>query len=593
MRGFDSTFIDELKFKNEIIEVVGKYVKLEQRGGNFWGRCPFHHEKTASFCVNASGQFYYCFGCHKSGDVISFIMEMESLDFSDAVKFLADKVKMPLPEVKYDDEQIKETKQKKERLLSLLKDCAMFYVKNLYSEKAESHNAYLRKRQISKDCATKFGMGASLDFNSLPNHLLSLGYTYSEMLDSGAVEVKNGRYFDALGGRLIVPIINQFNQVVAFGGRLLEKADFAKYKNTKETIIFNKSNTLYNINNLKKIKNERGLSEVIIVEGYMDTISLVQAGVENVVASMGTSLTKDQARIIKRYTDKVYISYDGDFAGQKASIRGLEILKDAGLDVKVVALPDGLDPDDVIKERGAEGYRNLLFDAKPLIDFKLDILRKTFDISTIDGKRKYISNAVKVIKESPSPAEQEDLLKTVRDLTGTTLDALKRELYSTVEDVNVNKTATIPTPTFTDSTGDKCVAAARFILYAYLFDKNFSKEFEISDIEFPLPLHEKIKEYIQQKNNAGEKPRFTDLYQLFPEGSDQEISAIAATETDENKLFDQAVYFNDCVKTLKIFSLDKKINSLSVMFSAETDSVKRRELAKAMSELMSEKNRTL
>ena len=590
MRGFDSNFIDQLKFKNEITEVVSKYVKLEQRGGNFWGRCPFHHEKTASFCVNASGQFYYCFGCHKSGDVISFIMEMESLDFSDAVKFLADKVKMPLPEVKYDDEQIKESKKKKERLLSLLKDCAMFYVKNLYTDKADKHLAYLRKRQVSKDFATKFGMGASLDFNSLPTHLASLGYTYTEMLDSGAVEVKNGRYFDALGGRLIVPIINQFNQVVAFGGRLLEKADFAKYKNTKETVVFNKSNTLYNINNLKKIKNEKGISEVIIVEGYMDTISLVQAGIENVVASMGTSLTKDQARILKRYTDKVYISYDGDFAGQKAAIRGLEILKEAGLDVKVVALPDGLDPDDVIKQMGAEGYRNLLFDAKPLIDFKLDILKKTFDISTIDGKRKYISNAIKVIKESPSAAEQEDL-KTVRDLTGTTLDALKRELYSIKEEQKVDNISTLPT--FNENTGDKSIMAARFIIYAYLFNKNFSKEFEIGDIEFPLPIHEKIKEYIIEKNNSGEKAKFTDLYQLFPEGYDEELSAIAATETDENKLFDQTVYFNDCIKTLKINSLDKKINSLSVMFSAETDANKRRELAKEMSSLMSEKNKTL
>jgi DNA primase len=197
------------------------------------------------------------------------------------------------------------------------------------------------------------------------------------MSDAGVVGVnKSGRYFDALGERLIFPIINHFGQVVAFGGRKLEKVDFGKYKNTGETIIFSKSYNLYNINNLKKLKNEKGIDSVIMVEGYMDTISLVQAGILNVVASMGTSLTKDQARIIKRYTDKVYISYDGDSAGQNAAIRGLEILKNEGLDVKVVDLPDGLDPDDVVKKLGAEGYNKLLLEAKPLIDFKLDLVKK-------------------------------------------------------------------------------------------------------------------------------------------------------------------------------------------------------------------------
>lgn len=589
MKGFDASFIDELKFKNEITEIVGKYVKLEQRGGNFWGRCPFHHEKTASFCVNSAGQFYYCFGCHKSGDVISFIMEMESLDFSDAVKFLAEKAKMSLPEVKFDDEQIRESKRKKERIFALLKDCAMFYVNNLHKGNAVKHLEYLQKRKINKEITLKFGFGASLDFQTLPKHLLSLGYSYEEMLESGVVESKNGRYSDALGGRLIVPIINQFSQVIAFGGRLLEKADFAKYKNTKETIVFNKSNTLYNLNNIKKIKNEKGIGNIIIVEGYMDTISLVQAGIENVVASMGTSLTKDQARILKRYTDKVYISYDGDFAGQKASIRGLEILKEVGLDVKVVALPEGKDPDDVVKETGAQGYRDLLNQAKPLIDFKLDILRKTFDINTIDGKRKFTSNAIKVIKESPSAAEQEDLLKIVRDLTGTTLEALRRELYSTEEKKPIE---TAPLPNFNETAGDKKISAARFILYAFLFNKPFSLEENISNIEFPLLVHEKIKEYILEKKNKGEKPRFNDLYELLPEEFLQELSAIAHTETDGTKLFDQTVYFNDCVKTLNIYSLDKKINALSIMFNEETDIEKRKALAGQINKLMNEKKQT-
>ena len=589
MKGYDVKFLDELKNKSDIVEIVGRYVRLEQRGGNFWGKCPFHHEKTASFSVNSRGQFYYCFGCHKSGDVINFVMEIESLDFGDAVKLLAERAKIPLPEFKYDDEKIKEQKKKKERAHSLLTDTARFYASNLRGDGADKHVEYILKRQIPSDCVAKFGIGASLNFYDLPNHLKDKGYTYEEMYSAGVVESKDGRYYDSLGGRLIIPIINQFGQVVAFGGRLLEKADFAKYKNTKETFVFSKSNTLYNLNNLKKLKNESGLDGVIIVEGYMDTISLVQGGFHNVVASMGTSLTKDQARILKRYTDKVFISYDGDFAGQKASIRGLEILSEEGLEVKVVSLPDGMDPDDVIKSMGKDGYAKLLAEAKPLIDFKLDILKRTFDIKTVDGKRKFVTQAIRVIKESSSPAEQEDLLKTVRDLTGVTFEALKRELYSesTVKADKVIEKA----PEFTDNAGDKTAVASRYILASYLFNKPYAEETDIEKLVFELPVHKEIQKFIIEKKTSGQVIRFNDLYELLSEDFAEEVSRIAGLETEENKRFDEGAYFFDCVKTLRHESIVKEIDRLSALYNAETDTDKRRELAREMSTLLAQKNK--
>ncbi len=589
MKGFDAKFLDELKNKNDIVDVVGKYVRLEQRGANFWGKCPFHHEKTASFSINSRGQFYYCFGCHKSGDVISFIMEIESLDFNDAVKFLAERAKIPLPEFKYDDEKIKEQKKKKERAYSLLTDTARFYVANLKTEGARKHIEYILNRKISSECVAKFGIGASLNFYGLPDYLQSKGYTREEMISAGVVDVKDTKVYDALGGRLIIPIINQFGQVVAFGGRLLEKADFAKYKNTKETFVFSKSNNLYNLNNLKKLKNEKGLDGVIMVEGYMDTISLVQGGFYNVVASMGTSLTKDQARILKRYTDKVFISYDGDFAGQKASIRGLEILSEEGLEVKVVSLPDGMDPDDVIKTYGKDGYEKLLKEAKPLIDFKLDILKRTFDVSTVDGKRKFVSQAIRVIKESPSPAEQEDLLKTVRDLTGVTFEALKRELYS----VNSGEVKSEPVKVleFNDNVGDKTAVASRSVLASYLFNKNHANEVDLKSIVFPLPVHKEIQSFIIERIDANLPVRFNDLYELLSEDYSEEISRIAGLETEEIKRFDESAYFFDCVKTLKSANINKEIERISVLFSAETDTEKRRALATEMGKLLAEKNK--
>ncbi len=587
MKGFDAKFIDELKNKNDIVEVVGRHVQLQQRGGNYWGRCPFHHEKTASFSVNPNGQFFYCFGCHKSGDVISFTMEIESLDFNDAVKLLAERAKIPLPEVRYDDEKIKEQKKQKERVLSLLTDTARFYASNI-KKGADKHVEYILKRKIAWETVAKFGIGASLNFSDLPKYLLSKGYTYEEMTLSGVVDNKDNRYYDALGGRLIIPIINQFNQVVAFGGRLLEKADFAKYKNTRETFVFSKSNNLYNLNNLKKLKNEKGLDGVIIVEGYMDTISLVQAGFANVVASMGTSLTKDQARILKRYTDKVFICYDGDFAGQKASIRGLEILSDEGLEVKVVALPDGLDPDDVIKQMGADGYRKLLIEAKPLIDFKLDIVKRTYDVNSVDGKRKYVVNAIRVIRESSSPAEQEDLLKIVRDVSGTTLEALKRELYS--EDNQREQTIT-KKDMYVENSGDKSAIASRYILASYLFNKPYAKETDLSKLEFSLPIHKEIQKFILDKFNQGEMIRFNDLYELIGDEDDGEIGKIAGLETEENKKFDQTTYFFDCVKTIKLEKITQDIDRLSALFEAEVDNEKRRGFAKEMAQLLAQKNK--
>lgn len=592
MKGFEPRFIEELKNKNEITDVVSRYVRLEKKGANFWGVCPFHHEKTPSFSVNPNGQYFYCFGCHKSGDVITFVSEMESLDFSDAVKFLAERAHMQMPEERIDDEKIKEQKRKRERLLALLKDAARFYYKTLHSGECPEHVAYALKRGLTDETINLFGIGASKDYRGLVNHLKAKGYSYEEMVDSGAVgrSDRNGSvsYYDALAGRLIIPVIDQFGNVIAFCGRIIEKKDgVGKYVNTRETQVFSKGKTLFNLNNLKKFKNEHGLDCIIIVEGHMDVVSLVQGGVKNVVASMGTALTKDQARILKRYTDKVVISYDGDFAGQKASVRGLEILKEEGLDVKVAAMPDGLDPDDVVKKFGADKYREIIAEAMPLIDFKLDIIKKTFDVKTADGRRKYVSNSIKVIKESPSPAEQEDLLKTVRDVSGITMDALRRELYSLPDSGESEKKFTAPA--FGDDAGDKVVVAERYVLSAYLFDKPYAAETDVREAEFTVPAHAEMARYIAERQAAGEKPVFSDLYEELDDH--EELSRIAGMETGFTGQFDGATYFADCLKTIKTASINRKIAALEQRFAAETDAGLRLETVKAIDLLMKEKNK--
>lgn len=592
MKGYDLKFLEEVKSKNDIVEVISGYVPLTRRGNSFWGRCPFHHEKTPSFCVNGADQFYYCFGCHKSGDVISFIREIESLDFADAVRFLADRAKIPVPEVAVNDEKVKEQKKKRDRLYSLLKDAAKYYLYNLHSGHCPDHENYILKRKLTSATVNKFAIGASTGYDGLVKYLEEKGYTHEEMVDSGAVGKNENKsktsYYDALAGRLIIPVIDGFNNVVAFCGRIItDRKDVGKYVNTRETAVFSKGKTLFNLNNLKKLKAEKGVNEVVIVEGHMDVISLVQAGVENVVASMGTALTKDQARIIKRFTDKVLISYDGDFAGQKAAIRGLEILRDEGLDVKVVALPDGKDPDDVIKSYGREGYEKLLKDAMPLPDFKLNILKNSFDVKTADGKRKFVGNALKVIKECESATEREDLLKTVRDISGITIESLKRDL----ENTEVSARETAPVPDTVQGAADKSVIAARYILYSVLFRKNYSAETDVSALEFSLPEHKRIADYIAECAKKGETPKFGDLYITFDGEMSGELDAIAALEAGENLKFDGETYFYDCVKTLKDQSTDRKLKILNSRFQEETDIVARREIAEQINRLIAERKR--
>lgn len=589
MSGFEPKFIDELKSKNDIVEVIGKYVQLEKRGDKFWGRCPFHQEKTGSFCVNQREQYYYCFGCKKTGDVVNFVSEIESLDFNDTIKFLAERVHMPLPEIRLDDEKIRAQRRQRDRLLEILKETAKFYVLNLHSEKGSPFVSYALRRKLTSDTITRFGIGASLDYESLPKHLLSKGYTKEEMVLAGVCrENKNGVY-DPLAKRFIIPMIDAFNNVVAFTGRKLdESVSGGKYVNTSETQIFSKRNTLFNINNLKKLKNEQGLDGIIMVEGHMDVVSLYQAGIKNVVASMGTALTKEQARILKRYSDKIYICYDGDFAGQTATIRGLEILRDEGLDVKVVSMPDGLDPDEVVSKYGVEDYKRRLTESLPLIDFKLEVLTKTYDLNSIDGKRKFIQKALSVIRESEFAPEQEDLLKRVRDLTGTTYESLRRELYNESAEIKpIN-----PTPEFSDNSKDKTVLASRFVLYAFLFNKKYvvDDNVDINEIQFSNPTHLKIQAYIADKNKRGEKIKFSDLYEDASDIDREEISYMAGLEMDEKKKYDEAVFFYDCVKILRKEKITVDIARLNTLFSQETDLEKRKEIATELQSLLQEKN---
>ena len=571
----DEKFIEELKSKNNIVDVVSRYCNLQRKGSsNYWACCPLpgHTEKTPSFTVNEPGQFFPCFGCGKSGDGFKFIQEVVTGYFMDAVRILAERVKMPIPEIDTkSEEEAQKARNKKERLFALMRETALFYAKNL--PKADDMLEYLARRGVDEVAVRKFGMGASLDYYSLPNHLKSLGYSESEMLDAGVCQMGKKGVYDFQAQRLIVPIINSMGKVIAFGGRILEDKGFGKYKNTSETVLFNKKNTLFNVNNLKKIRQETDLDYVIMVEGYMDVISLFMAGFTNVVASMGTSLTLSQAKLLKRYTGKVLVSYDGDGAGQKATLRSLDIFENEGFEVKVVTLPDGLDPDDVIKKHGKETYANLLSQAVPLIDFKLKVLENGKDLDDTADKRKYLSECLALIKTVKSEFLKEELLHKVSNRTGISYQSLKRDLESGNITVQTEKPQVVVENKVVKMDG--LSVAERTVLWAYLNGKDYTKDKDLSLIYFSDKTREKIAEHVLFEEGDIKSKLFT----VLEDDDVVELDAVlGAGDVIPNKEQEKR-YFNDCYKVVYKSNLEKDLKNLSELYKAEFDVNEKNKLA--------------
>lgn len=580
----DPKFIEELKNKNDIVDVVSGYCSLEQKGGSFWARCPLpgHSERTPSFSVNQYGQFFKCFGCGRGGDVITFVMEMESLPYIDAVKHLAEKVGLELPQSFREERRTNEDYKKKDTYLSILKDSAKFYVANLRSGMATAHEEYIAKRGLTKETVTAFGIGASLDHNGLPAYLKAKGYAVEDMIAAGVVSetvtdsgVKRITDFEAK--RLIFPIINAMGEVIAFGGRVLEKTDFGKYKNTRETSVFVKNKTLYNINNIKKLKALGQIKELIMVEGYMDTVSLVSAGFKNVVASMGTSLTKEQARLLKRYTENVLICYDGDAAGQNANIRGLEILRAEGLNVKVVSLPEGLDPDDVIKKLGPDAYRKCLEEAMPLIDYKLKLCADKYNDGSPDGKRKYIAQAVRIIGESSSESEREELLRKLSKDTGITYQSIMRDMEKSPKTQVIEQIK--PHERKAES---GLVTAERYVLARVISaNRPLPSDFSLSSVRFTDGHRMEIAAYICDFMRSGLPINPSALYDYMDGDGREEIEAVlmliggTVMESDEDDKF-----FFDCLKLIERTALTDRIEELKRSAESETDVERRKQITR-------------
>ena len=421
---FPAAFIDELIQRSPIEDVVGQYVTLRRSGSNLFGLCPFHGEKTASFSVAPDKGMYYCFGCHKGGGAINFMMELEGLSYTDAVRALAKRAGMEVPE----DEQYENRYKLQERLWALHKEAARFFHSQLFAPAGQQALSYALKRGMPKSVLINFGIGYAPDsWTALVDTLRKKGYTDEELKESGLVTVsqKNGNLFDRFRDRLMFPIIDVRGNVIGFGGRIMkDDPNAAKYLNSPETKIFNKRKNLFALNVAKKSK----LGYLILVEGYMDAIALHQYGFDCAVASLGTALTEDGAMLLSKYTDQVVLIYDGDKAGQNATQRAIPILEKVGLHVKVLQMKGAKDPDEFLKKYGADKFKLLLEESSNRVEYQLNAIRRKYDLQEDEQKVKYIHESADLLASLHSAVQREVYGHRVADAASISYDALKMEV---------------------------------------------------------------------------------------------------------------------------------------------------------------------
>ena len=571
---FSDRFIEELKFKCDIVSVVSQYVPLVKKGNRYFCCCPFHNEKTPSMCVNTQGQFYHCFGCGASGDVITFVMEMESLGYVDAVKLLAERAGMELPEYKADAEY-KKKKDRQDTLKELMKDAARYYHSNLMKkEEGAEARAYLAGRGITEEICTRFGLGLSLGYDQLQGYLRRKGYAAADLRDCGLAT--GDKLTDAFHGRIIVPIMNGMGDVIAFGGRIYRgEQDVAKYKNSTNTVLFDKSRCVYGINFVKREKRRgNGFKNLILVEGYMDVISLAAAGYFNVVAGMGTALTPQQAREIRKLIDTVYVCYDGDAAGRKAAVRNVEPLIAEGLDVRVVSLAEGLDPDDTIRQEGADGFRKRLEEALPVMEYKLKLCADAYEMGSADGRAKYVRAALKVLAEVQNAAEREVYLGIVSSKSGVSVNTLKETLVGVRPAPAVKREEDAARPR-----ENRLVAAARFVLNAILAREEHASASDVEPEWMPLPEQAEILAFVR----AHPEKKTGDL---FPDGvGGGELNEVLNAERDLSSREKERQYYSDCVALLSGAYDSARISELKERFKQLSDAEERRSVLKEIQRL--------
>ena len=559
--------IEQVRLQNDIVEVISQYVPLKQKGSSYFGLCPFHNEKTPSFSVNSEKQFYYCFGCGAAGNVFGFLMEMENCDFPEAMKRLAERANIALPEPERSAEMLAMQKQR-ELLLEIHRVSGRFYYDCLQGAEGEAARAYLQKRQLDPRIARKFGIGYSPDrYDALLGHLREKGFAMGDILKSGLVlENKDGKgYHDRFRGRLMFPIFDVQGRVVGFGGRILAKGE-PKYLNSPETLLFSKSRNLYGLNFAKAAKKR----ELILVEGYMDMLSIYQAGFHNVVASLGTAFNQEHARTLKRFADDIILLYDSDEAGTNAALRAIPVLVQNGFRVKVTQVPDGKDPDEFLKANGSAAFSKLLVGAVHYLSFEIACIRRKYNLDNPEHRVRFAAAAAQILAKPESEIERSVYLSEVSRMTGVEEEAIRSEIAKLVhkneedfrreaEKRQQNLKGWQPER----SRAEKGLLEAQRNLLYYC-----AKHQGIYDILKPLLTAEDFTEevYARAFENIGELWQRVgsvfpaDLVSCFEEVDEQKaITEIFAVQLPMENEIDLEKAVNEQVKRVRQAALDRKI----------------------------------
>ncbi len=421
---YSEDLVEEIRLKSDIVDVISGYVRLRRQGSRYFGLCPFHNEKSPSFSVSADRQMYYCFGCHAGGNVFTFLMEYESFTFPEAVKHLADRCGVDLPEMEY-SEEARQQADLKSRLLEIHKKAARFYYYQLKQEGGRDAYAYLKNRALSEDTIRRFGLGYSSRYNGqLYKYLKQEGYSDALLKESGLITMDEKRgAFDKFWNRVMFPIMDSNNRVIGFGGRVMGEGK-PKYLNSPETKIFDKSRNLYGLNFARSARKPN----MIICEGYMDVIALHQAGFSQAVASLGTALTMQQSLLLKRYTQEVLLTYDSDEAGTKAALRAIPILKEAGLSVRVINMKPYKDPDEFIKALGAERFQERIEEAKSSFLFEIEVLERGYNLRDPAGKTAFFDEAAKKLLQFSDELERNNYIEALSERYHIGYEALRKKV---------------------------------------------------------------------------------------------------------------------------------------------------------------------
>ena len=570
------SWLDELRSRLNIADVISEYVPLKQKGNRYWGLCPFHGEKTASFSVSPDQQMFYCFGCHKGGNIIHFVMEYERMEFMEAVSLLAERAHMPLPDRTQADDF--GARALRDQIYEANREAARYYHEALWAPEGAGALNYLYKRGLDDAGIRRFGLGSTPHTgDGLTRHLTQLGFDIQTLSAAGLSREKDGRQYDVFRDRVIFPIINPQGRVLGFGGRAAGGAQ-PKYLNTSDTPVFNKRNTLYALNMVKK---ERNLDHLLLVEGYMDVVSLRSQNLSGVVATLGTALTPEQARLIKNHARGVWICYDGDSAGQKAALRALDILDAVDVQVRVLDIPDGMDPDDYIRTHGAEAFRAL----KPLTPVAYKMLREAdgADLTTQEGRTQYAINCSNLLKTVKNPVELENYIAKLSVQTGFDREVLMRQIgtgLSRQPDGRANYAVPRPyrPPPETD------YQKAEKTLLNFLADGLIEHDPGIISL-FVSPLIIKLAARL----NDGET-RASILNDLPDEERSEAARIFSAELNTATDKIDAAA--QDCVATIRRHRLNERINRVQESIHNETDPEKTRELIKLFMALNDELSKT-